>query len=299
MSIGAIFRRRAESASLPPPPLPPGEALDGMPAADAADMLPAGKPSSGGPSYAGLTFLLEYCDAEGKHSKRRITLQEIYVSDGYLYLRAFCHERQDGRTFRGDRMLALVDLRTGQRHDTPLALLTEFSGEVFDGLVATGPEPSGQRRAMNRCRDGIRILMFLARCDGTFHPDERQAVAQYCRARCEAERWDKLDYDLERLLTYADRQYPDRDTFISCVERIVEKADTGEHLRMVLGSSALVVMADGTVTGAEAEFSRDLRTLMADAGFEFRVDVDGSGGKIRVSVESLLDENDDETEEDV
>jgi hypothetical protein len=90
---------------------------------------------------------------------------------------------------------------------------------------------------------------------------------------------------------YADRQYPDRDTFISCVERIVERADTGEHLRMVLGSSALIVMADGTVTDAEAEFSRELRTLMADGGFEFRVDVDGSGGKLRVSVENAVEDD--------
>ena len=57
------------------------------------------------------------------------------------------------------------------------------------------------------------------------------------------------------------------------------------------------MVADGTLTDAEAEFSRELRTMMADAGDEFRVDMDRSGGKIRVSVEGVNDEDEEDIED--
>lgn len=75
-------------------------------------------PEAGGPLKAGRTAtkeaLIQYEDATGKASQRRITLHDVVKEPGgQLYLKAFCHLRNDERTFRIDRIRSLIDQNSG------------------------------------------------------------------------------------------------------------------------------------------------------------------------------------------
>jgi len=55
-------------------------------------------------------LLLEYKDAEGNVSRRKISNIRF---DG-MYIKAYCHKRNEHRTFRIDRMISLADVVTGE-----------------------------------------------------------------------------------------------------------------------------------------------------------------------------------------
>lgn len=239
--------------------------------------------------FAGLAFLLDYVDAKGDSSRRRITVQAIEARYGQSYIRAFCHERRASRSFRADRIRSITDLRDGQTYDDALAYLRHLAGDRVPSTAGQQP-PDGQDRAFGRCRDGIRILMFLARCDGHVHPRELDIVRDYCRDRTENERWGKLNYELAHLIEYASRQVPDAETFRRCLERIVEAADTGEHVRTIVSHAYAMAGADGVLNPSEKAFLAELRSIMSDGGWDFDVSVKVSGTELTVTVSDVDDD---------
>jgi hypothetical protein len=56
-------------------------------------------------------LLIRYADFEGKTSERRIS--DIEPEDPG-YIGAFCHERQEGRTFKISRIVSAIDAETGE-----------------------------------------------------------------------------------------------------------------------------------------------------------------------------------------
>lgn len=287
--IAGLFRRRSDGATLPPPPRLPGEEIRALPPADDSEMAataPSDVPDDVD-SFAGLAFSIEYVDAEGQPSHRRVTAQAIEARYGRAYLRAFCHERQAARTFRADRIRSLTDLRDGRTYDDPIAYLRQLAGDRVPSTASEAP-PDGQDRAFERCRDGIRILMFLARCDGLVHENELGVVSAYCRHRAESERWGVLNYNLSHLLEYADRQFPDFNTFRCCLDRIIDAADTGEHVKMILAHAYAIVAADGVLNPKEREFVVSLQELMQEAGWDLEVTATATGSnQMSVTVHDL------------
>ena len=70
--------------------------------------------------YIGLRIRLQYESAQGNVTTRHIIVQELQsnvTKSGEVipaYIRAFCEERQDKRTFRLDRVIDAVDPETGE-----------------------------------------------------------------------------------------------------------------------------------------------------------------------------------------
>lgn len=66
---------------------------------------------------SGERFLIEYADENGEVSEREIEPESIHLirNSPTVYIRAFCHLRNDQRTFRNDRVLAARNLRTGRQ----------------------------------------------------------------------------------------------------------------------------------------------------------------------------------------
>ncbi|MEX1109652.1 MAG: hypothetical protein WEC00_12115 [Dongiaceae bacterium] len=128
------------------------------------------------------------------------------------------------------------------------------------GLWALGPEALGYapshetKKALNRCRDGLRVLMFLARCDGHLHPAEMAVVDGYI-----AERSD-LDSDdtraLAHLRRFAERLYPTPDCFVASARRLARPNAGSTHLMLVAESARALIEADGEI--GEREFSAGL-----------------------------------------
>ena len=67
----------------------------------------------------GLAVGIEYVDAASAFSRRTITVRKVRPGLESHVVVAWCHTRRAVRTFRVDRIKALIDARTGQVEDDP------------------------------------------------------------------------------------------------------------------------------------------------------------------------------------
>lgn len=59
-------------------------------------------------AYTGETELeIDYHDSEGNITNRNISVKYLYKDNGYTYIRAFCHLRNELRTFRIDNIIKM------------------------------------------------------------------------------------------------------------------------------------------------------------------------------------------------
>jgi hypothetical protein len=143
----------------------------------------------------GQSFIIEYCDSAGEISTRCITVRKLdRSSDGCLCLSAHCWERDAFRKFRVDRILSLR-----RRSDpTPLGNASQFFEQYMhdgvDGYVAA---------LMKTIRPGIRVLLYLARCDGGVHPAEVDVIREYVNSHA------ATPVDWPVIQKFIDDQHPD------------------------------------------------------------------------------------------
>lgn len=57
--------------------------------------------------YSGKRIEIAYVDKDGEKSRRWITPMQVIGLQDYIYLRAYCHLREDERTFRLDRIVEI------------------------------------------------------------------------------------------------------------------------------------------------------------------------------------------------
>ncbi len=72
---------------------------------DETDPLMLLPPSLRGPVKRREPVIIEYVDASGKRTTRKILLKEVASKQDYVYLVAYCYTRQAERTFRLDRIV--------------------------------------------------------------------------------------------------------------------------------------------------------------------------------------------------
>lgn len=251
-------------ADIPPPEIPNFEPR--VEESDDSEMVAVDDSEFGGnENIRGVLLAIHYRDAQGQETNRRIECHKFRVHANSVTLAAYCYERDAERTFRVDRIAQIIDLNTGEVFEDAMVYLTRFANcaALPDGLLAGKRASPGQRRAMTKSRDGIRILVFLARCDGEYHSKERAAIADYIRARC-----GELEYDIDALLDYADHQYPDEELYFSTLDEIEVEAelDGDDHLRLLLSAVVAVIEADGKITDEEFEFASEIQTIAEEIG---------------------------------
>lgn len=193
----------------------------------------------------GESLVIRYLNGAGEYSRRRIALHCAYERDGIHYLRAFCYERAAPRLFRSDRIIEIVDAQ---------------SGEIIDGLgaileaVADRANPLDSREATERAfmlhRQGIVVLLFLARCDGV-HPSEEEVLLQYLDDGCGTKGVDE-DSALSRLR----RMHPDPLSYEKAVRYL--NRFRPEELSRVARFARRLVDADGAISEEEALFAAAL-----------------------------------------
>ena len=158
MHIKAIIERAFIEISFTPPPPPKRAPRVKKVETDLDRSDPVLRDNS-----SSWTMFIEYVDADGVASERRITaLRFEHRIGGFPALAALCHERRDHRLFRLDRIRQIVDITTGEILDPPIYL---------DKLQRTGL-PRVNRGMYSFCR----VLAFIARCDGNFHQLEHDAI---------------------------------------------------------------------------------------------------------------------------
>lgn len=121
--------------------------------------------------------LLEYCDASGEESSRRVSMRSLKESAGHIYLNAFCFERRALRQFRLDRITAMIT-EEGE-------LLDPADYFALHGIALRQQTPAeaivsrDAGLALTEMRAGIVMLTAVARADRSVDIREVDAVQTY------------------------------------------------------------------------------------------------------------------------
>lgn len=252
--VVAAFRKRAESAQIAPLLTPPGFEPD-LPKfdEDSADQeIGSIEPLA---EFVGSSFAIIYVNAKREQSRRRITVRRVYeTAAGNILLRAHCHERNAVRAFRVDRIREIVDLHTGEVHEDPLKYLGLVS---VPGFVDSADDT---QKLIKRCRPAFQILVFMARCDGNYHPSEHLAVMEFARDSA-----GDLEPDWEAASLHVVALQPDTANFYDATEYFADEASDDEAERLVRHLMTLVE-ADGVIHENEFEFLLEVKEAFEAAG---------------------------------
>lgn len=145
------------------------------------------------------TIEIEYRDATGEISQRRITLLQMSgTATSPVYIDARCHKRAARRKFRFDRILSIKGLPDLPPDPTPAEVLSALADLAIDARPSFSPPSSKERPARTRApvppafkalrdkyRAELRLLGFLSQVDGDIHRGEKQAIDRYARGLAE------------------------------------------------------------------------------------------------------------------
>lgn len=242
---------------------------------------------------ADLTCTIAYVDAEGHGSVRRISIRKVRIRDDRIYLVSFCHERQAIRHFLLERIQECWDCETGEVIDLasyiatlsvgtdrmtrenrldPAARRITITLNVPDAFTMPPPdrgEPelqprSAVRRAIaQRCGDGLRVLRFLALCDGVAAPAEEKVILEYAERACAGREIDlpPIPCDPAFVVTFARRLRPTPQSMLEAFGEIISRG-RAKDISLLLDCVLKLVQADGKIHPYEEHFSRELFRIL-------------------------------------
>jgi len=193
---------------------------------------------------SGMTIGIEHVDADGSMSRRWATIVATAEVDGHKRLLCHCFMSEGLRSFRMDRVINLFD-----EH-----------GETFDvrEFLQLKASPTKARTGggsyRSAIRDGLRVLIAVARADGQLDAEEVDVIMDYARAEGARKGVTEDETALTGLRRYIERLQPSGSVVTSCIDRLTnEDEETQDNLLAYL---AKVVRADGVVDASEAELER-------------------------------------------
>jgi len=189
---------------------------------------------------SGMTIGIEHVDADGSVSRRWATIVATAEVDGHNRLLCHCFLSEGLRSFRMDRVVNLFD-EHGETFD-----VREFLHLKANPTKArTG---GGSYRSV--LRDGLRVLIAVARADGHLDAEEVDVIMDYARAEGVRKGVTADEAALVELRRYIERLQPSGSVVTSCIDRLTnEDEETQDNLLAYLEK---VVRADGVVDGSEA-----------------------------------------------
>ena len=200
---------------------------------------------------ASWTTFLSYVDEKGEPSARRFTCHAITGFEGATHVTGYCHERRAPRTFRVDRIRELACAETG---------------EVFD--AATHFELLRELGAL-RCEDKVmahvaRVMVFLARCDGEYHPLERTMLEDQLHRYCV--RFNGTECMAEDVLTEVGRLAPDAVDMSKAMRALARSPGGARVARFVLDAGAAMIDADGRHAPPETRWAIEMSDVLKAIG---------------------------------
>lgn len=268
MSTHEAFKAFFVSAaqSQPQPPIPPNFTIT-VPDVDSEEeeLTPLAPGSVA--QAEGQSFIIQYRDASGNESLRRITVWGIRVNQiGIPILVAKCHERNATRCFRVDRIEIVTDFNGEIREP-----LSEFYRETFgflwpvDPIVVTRTEAQERWAAIRKiCRDsGVALLSVLALSDGEAIPEEIGEILDYAYACCADTGIEVTDAEAERLARYVRQLRP--------TPRMTQEAIDGlwrsyPAVPSFLRAGARVIEADGLIHSEEIAALNEFSVMFTGEG---------------------------------
>ena len=190
---------------------------------------------------SGMTIGVEHVNADGSVSRRWATIVAIADVDGHNRLLCHCFRIDGLQSFRIDRIITLFD----EHGDT-------FDVREFLHLKASPTKArTGGGSYRSAIRDGLRVLIAIARADGHLDAEEIDVIMEYARTEGARKGVPADDTALAELRRYIERLQPSGSVVTSCIDRLTrEDMETQNNLLEYL---AKVVRADGVVDSSEAK----------------------------------------------
>jgi len=187
----------------------------------------------------GTLWDMDYVDAAGEKSERRVTVRSVHWEGGTAYLTCYCHTRRAPRTFRADRIALLSSPVTGE-----VLAADDFAPRIFK-------QENPTILTLRSASPGVQILTFIAHIDGEYAEEEHDVILDYidyCRPDPET--------DFEAASIFVKSLCPDRVCFESALEMLPRLNDAeADRIRRFYKR---VIYADGVVAEAEAAAMAEL-----------------------------------------
>lgn len=224
----------------------------------------------------GIILVIEYCDATGKRSRRRISIITSRIdAKGVAILQAWCFERNACRYFRLDRIEAVID-DDGEiwepRRFFNEELLVDYPCNTPQAAAAPVRALAAKKEAENRkpgtavkvlCCDAVQILAALGRSDGRFVAAEVAVVMDYVLARCAEADLSVSDEDKAAVLAWIKRAKATPPLLSEALEKFCQRPLS--DLETLLDSGEKLIAADGIIKDSETEMLRQIRAALPAA----------------------------------
>ena len=203
---------------------------------------------------SGMTIGIEHADADGSISRRWATIVATAEVDGQDRLLCHCFRSQRLRALRLDRVITIFD----------------ENGETFDvrEFLHLKASPTKARTGggsyRSAVRDGLRVLIAIARADGQLDAEEIDVIMEYARAEGARKGVAEDEVALAELRRYIERLQPSGSVVTACIDRLTAQGE--ETQKNLLAYIAKVVRADGVVDGSEAELERLITERLEQSG---------------------------------
>ncbi|MBX9707899.1 MAG: TerB family tellurite resistance protein [Caulobacteraceae bacterium] len=237
-----------------PPLTPPGFTGAVLPIEDEADAPENPSPALDSP-IRGQAFVIEYVDANGFASERRIVADCVYQAGSHAYLSARCQERRATRNFRIDRITSVFCGAHGDDLGTPAALFIPTEQRAALGPNLKRPPPLSHRPI----RWTVRALMSIARSDGHAHPGEIDVIRAYLTEVLPRE----AQSEIPEILQWADRLAADFRVFMDGHGAAFEHPNLTQPFLL---AAAAIAAVDGRLDDRERELLEDLRWIAEAQG---------------------------------
>ena len=205
---------------------------------------------------SGMTIGIEHVDADGSVSRRWATIVATAEVDGHNRLLCHCFMSEGLHAFRMDRVITLFD-----EH-----------GETFDVReflqLKTSPTKArtGGGSYRSAIRDGLRVLIAIARADGRLDAEEVDVIMEYARSEGGRKGVPEDEAALAELRRYIERLQPSGSVVTSCIDRLTNEGE--EAQRHLLTYIAKVVRADGVVDSSEAKLEKLISNRLERKGID-------------------------------
>lgn len=195
----------------------------------------------------GVALGLEYANASGEVSARRVIARRVSPGAGELfYLEGWCLLRKDWRTFRSDRMLKLMLPPAWTSVADPTNFLRTYLPKR-----ATEARAAARTNPRLLCRDGLTVLLYVARSDGGVLPAaERDIIKKYVGAVFQRAGLTPSDGVTANVAAYAETLYPSAESMEACLSRL--ERDPGA-LDLLVPHLTALIKADGTYSQQEQQ----------------------------------------------
>lgn len=207
-------------------------------------------------SIAGICVGIEYLDASGATSSRRIVCRSVFEAHDMIYVHGHCLLRGENRMFRLDRIKKLRLPPDWVRFPDPSAFFraylrpTENMGKNKWDAFLDGSERYAKLAQTRRIAShGLRILTFVGRAEGSIVKQERSIVKNYVREIAKLAQVELSDDDSAEVAADVDKLFPTKRQVAYSLDVIVHDPEQSE---LLLNTLKALVAADGLRSHREA-----------------------------------------------